>query len=297
MATMEIGKTTADDERRLELLEEKKQDQEGQDAPFDDLVDRRRDRFLDEPPLLRDEPDPDAGFSVRISSRTALAARVTRTVLAPDAFRTRTPTLSVPSSRARPCRSLTESTIPATSLSLTTPRSGRLEARLADLGHVREFAGDPEGILEPALADGPALEVAVEGVEPPGDVFQAQAVEGNERRVELDPDLPLGPSRDVGGSDALDLLQAGLDDHLAELPEFEEALSPVTARIMMGCPGIEGDDDRVLGLRGDALRPLSSASRAWRRAKSISVPQANSRVRKEKPSLETDRPPGFPGSG
>ena len=196
-----------------------------------------------------------AGTSLRISSMTFLAARVTRIVFAPDALRTRTPTLSAPLSRASPWRSRTESMTRPTSFELDDAAPiGRPEARLADLGDVRELAGDAEGVLEAAPADGPPLDIPVEVVEPLGDVFRGQAVKGDAGRIELDHDLPDVAARDLGLADAFDLLQAGLDDQLAEIPELARALRPGNGQDHDGPGrGVERDDDRRLGFPRDGL--------------------------------------------
>ena len=99
---------------------------------------------------------------------------------------------------------------------------GDEKADLADLVEGLELADDAEGVLEGPLADRPALEVAVEGVDAAGDVLDGQTVEGELLRVGLDLDLALDAAGDLGRADALDLLEARLDELLGELLELEE---------------------------------------------------------------------------
>ncbi len=99
---------------------------------------------------------------------------------------------------------------------------GDEEADLADLVERLELADDAQGVLERPLADGPALEVAVEGVDAGGDLLDGQAVQGELLRVGLDLDLALDAAGDLGRADALDLLEARLDELLGELLELEE---------------------------------------------------------------------------
>ena len=89
--------------------------------------------------------------------------------------------LSRPFSRISPSRSFMESLMPGHILEPDdAPVLCRLEVDLADLRDGLELARDPQGIFEPALVDGPALETAVEGVDAGRYGLDTQAVKGEE---------------------------------------------------------------------------------------------------------------------
>ena len=102
------------------------------------------------------------------------------------------------------------------------PSFGRFQVDLADFLERFELADDPDGVLENALADRPALEIPVEGVDPGRDVVDRHAVERQPSRVDLDLDLALDAAGDLGRGDALDLLEAGLDQLLGEGLELQQ---------------------------------------------------------------------------
>ena len=131
---------------------------------------------------------------------------------------------------------------------------GDEQADLADLVERLELADDAEGVLERPLADGPALEVAVEGVDAAGDVVDRQPVEGQLLRVGVDLDLALDAAGDLGRADALDLLEARLDELLGQLLELEEgAVAGEGQGHDRPALRVEGDDGRALGVLGEAV--------------------------------------------
>ena len=217
----------SDDERGPELLEKQQENEEGENASFDNFVHGRRDGLLDEPPLLRNEPDIEGGnLAPDLLDDLFGGPR--------DADRVRSRRLADQDADAlgavepgQPLALPDRINDPAHVLELDDAAAfGRPEARLAYLGNVRELAGDAEGVLEAAPADGPSLDIPVEVVEPLGDVLRGQAVQSDAGRVELDHDLPDVSARDLGLADAFDLLQSWLDDQLAEIPELARALRP-----------------------------------------------------------------------
>ena len=249
------GDDRADDEGRLPLLEEDEQGQEGQDGALDELVLDGADGVFDRLGLLGDDAQGDAGvlgpdLADRLADELGHLDRVGPGFLADEEADALGPV------EPGHALALLDGVVDRGHVAEADDAAllGDEKADVADLAERLELADDAQGVLERALADRPALEVAVEGADPGGHVLDGQPVEGQLLGIGLDLDLALDAARDLGRPDALDLLEARLDELLGQLLELEEG--PV-AREGQGhdgpALGVEGDDRRALGILGEAV--------------------------------------------